>query len=105
MERSFMEILCKRCLDRGSCLLSPAEFPQVDVGKKLSELESEGYLEYVASERKGERVFVVTMKNKGFCYLRESRQQQRQIAFRLTLAACCAVVSFLVGLLLRSFFR
>lgn len=70
----------------------------------LRALETDGYFDFVFSSCKGERIFVIHMKNAGLWYKRSDFQRRRSILFRWCVAAGGAVIAFLVGLLLRAIF-
>ncbi len=70
----------------------------------LRTLELDGYFDLLPSSRKGERVFVVHMRGAGLSFRRDDHRRKRSIVFRLGLAAAGAVITFLVGILLRLVF-
>ena len=72
--------------------------------KTLSSLALDGYFELVETERKGEKMYVIHMREAGLCYRRTDYQRKRGIFFRCAVAALGAVVTFLVGLLLKALF-
>lgn len=74
----------------------------VDVEKVLSALKSDAYLDYLSSMRKGEDVYVITLLEKGKNFPRELRKEKEMLLFRLLLAVGGAIVSFLVGLILKT---
>ena len=71
----------------------------------LRALETAGYFDFVPSFCKGERVYVIHMKSSGLGYKRSDFQRRRSVMFRWSVAAVGAVITFLVGLLLRAIFR
>lgn len=71
----------------------------------LRELELDGYFDLTPSDRKGERMYVIHLRSEGLDYRRSAVRRKRTLIYRLVLAGICAVISFFVGLLLKSIFR
>ncbi len=80
------------------------KFDEAALERLLRSLSLDGYFDVIESERKGERVFVIQMREAGLSYRRQDYQRKRSILFRFTIAALGAVVTFLVGLVLRAIF-
>ncbi len=113
-ERKIMESLYSLCRETGSCLCSswdllrrfPAERrPSEEQAEKiLHDLESDGYINLIRSERQGEPMYVVTLRANGIGFLREKQQMKRNVCFKIFLTVVCAVGSFLIGLILKAVF-
>ena len=77
---------------------------QVDVDVILKQLEYDGYFECTKSDKKGETVNVITLKQKGKAFKREMVQRQRELVstffWRIVFAALGAVVALVVNKLL-----
>lgn len=109
-----MDIVYELCADEGSCLCSPWDIlrrfqakenlDENKLEKILQDLQSDGYLDLIRSERKGDPVYVITLRSGGFSYRRESLQVKRNIYFKVALTVGGAIASFLIGLLLRALF-
>ncbi len=109
-----MDRVYELCEREGGCLCMPWDILQQFAAKErpdeselqdiLHALQADGYLDVILSDRKGEPVYVITLRPGGYTYRRESLQEKRNIAFRVGLAVAGAVLSFLVGLLLRVIF-
>ena len=67
-------------------------------------LHLDGYFDMVTSERKGERMYVITLKENGFAFRRTRLQKRRDITFKIALAFIGAVATFIFGLILRGIF-
>lgn len=80
------------------------KYDEALLGRTLRSLALDGYFDLVESERKGEPVFVIHMREAGLSFRRQNCQRRRGVAFRLGVAAVGAVVTFLVGILLRVVF-
>ncbi len=104
--------LCKRNND--SCIVSnktviqssPEKFKlnETDTDVILKQLEYDGYFECTKSEKNGEIVNVISLKNKGKAFERELVQRRREILstfiWRTLYAALGAVVALVVSKLL-----
>ena len=96
------------------CLISPSEliallpprmkYTETQLDNILSELALDDYFELLSSERKGEKMYVISLRANGYAYKRCSLQQRRNGAARIFWAVTSAIVAFLVGLLLKRIF-
>ncbi len=77
-------------------------FDEERVESVLRALELDGYFELIESERKGERVFVVHMKEQGLASRRTGAVRKRRLAFKLLVTLVCGILSALVGILVKS---
>ncbi len=68
-------------------------------------LEMDGYFDFVLSERKGEKTYVIHMHEAGLAYKRSDIQRRRSVYFRWGVAAVGAVITFFIGLVLRIIFK
>ena len=109
-----MDIVYALCEEDGNCLCAPWDilqqftpkdnFDEEKLERILQDLQSDGYLDVIRSDRKGELTYVITLRANGFSYRRESLQVKRNIYFKVLLTVGGAVASFLIGLLLRALF-
>ncbi len=84
-------------------LLPPrAGFDEDKLERTLRALELDGYFELIASERKGERVYVFHMREAGLGYKREGSRRKRSLAVRVAITVALAVLSAVVGILLKN---
>lgn len=79
-----------------------SNYDEESLERALRALELDGYFELIASDRKGERAYVVHMKEAGLAYRRNDIQRRRTLVFRLALTVLCGVLSALVGVLIKS---
>ena len=86
-------------------LPAKGKYDEAVLGRVLRSLALDGYFELVESERKGEPVYVIHMREAGLSYRRQDYQRKRSILFRFGVAAAGAVVTFLVGIILRLIFN
>lgn len=70
----------------------------------LRALELDGYFELIPSDRKGEKMYVIHLQAAGLAYKRSDYQRKRSIYFKIALAVGSAVITFVIGLILKNLF-
>ena len=112
-ESKVMGLLFNQCKDKNGVLISPTDIIRIvniaDLNKNkldkiINDLASDGYIDLVYSERHGENIYCITLTEKGRSISREKMVRRRYILFRIGLTCGLAVVSFLIGLLLKAIF-
>ena len=113
-ENEVMHAIYSLCCEKGLCLISPNELLSLLRSKKryteetleriLNELALDNYFELLSSERKGEKMYVISLRANGYAYKRCYVQMRRDFTIRMLWAVASAVVAFLVGLLLKRIF-
>ena len=113
-ESEVMNAVYTLCHDKGICLVSPSElatllpskkkYTEEQIEKILDALALDDYFQLLSSERKGEKMYVISLHANGYAYKRCSVQQKRDLAFKLGWAIASAVIAFLVGVLLKRIF-
>ena len=113
-ESEVMQAVFSLCREEGRCLVSPADllrcltakqkYTEEKLEKILHALELDGYFEMLSSDRKGEKMYVLTLQPKGFAFQRSSVQLYRSMALRIGWTIASAVLAFLVGLLMKKIF-
>lgn len=84
-------------------LLPPRQnFNEEKLYRTLRSLELDGYFELIESDRKGEPVFVVHMREAGRSYRRSDALRKRRIYYKIAVTLLCGVLSALVGILVKS---
>lgn len=68
----------------------------------MKSLELDGYFELIESDRKGERVFVVHMREAGLSFHRSDAVRRRRMYYKIAVTVLCGILSALVGLLVKS---
>ena len=114
MESDVMKAVYSLCEERGICLVSPTEILNVlpkksrcseeRLDRVLRELQLDDYFEMLSSERKGEKMYVITLHAEGRAFKRYSVQMKRDFALKIGWAVTSAVIAFLVGLLMKWIF-
>ena len=102
------------CHEEGICLISPSEllsllparkqYTEEQLDKILSALALDDYFQLLSSERKGEKMYVISLHASGYAYKRCSLQQKRDSVLKIGWAVASAVIAFLVGWLLKRIF-
>ena len=102
------------CEGKGICLISPTDlisllpsrkkYTEEQVEKILGALALDDYFELLSSERKGEKMYVISLHASGYAYKRCSLQQKRDVALKLGWAIASAGIAFLVGWVLKWIF-
>ena len=89
-ENEIMNAVYALCHEKGVCLVSPAEllallplrknYTEENLEELLRQLALDDYFELLFSERKGEKMYVLSLRTKGQAYKRCSMQQKRDVA-------------------------
>ena len=113
-ESDVMSAVYTLCQGKGVCLISPAELADLLPAKKnyteeqieniLSALALDDYFQLLSSERKGEKMYVISLNPSGYAYKRCVLQQKRDLALKLAFSIASAVIAFLVGVILKRIF-
>ena len=113
-ENEIMNSVYRLCEGKGSCLVSPLEIMSMlpekrkytveRVDRILRSLELDDYFDIIESDRKGERMYVITLHANGVAYKRTSIQMKRSIAFKVALSVAGAIITFVVWRILVGIF-
>ena len=113
-ENDVMGAVYSLCDGTDGCLVSPIDIMSIlPVGRKynveriddaLNALRLDGYLDVITSVRKGEKMYVISLKENGMAYKRSARQKQKDVLFKIFLAFVGAVATFVFGLILKAIF-
>ena len=113
-ENEIMNSVYRLCEGKGSCLVSPLEIMRMlpekrkytveRVDRILRSLELDDYFDIIESDRKGERMYVITLHPNGFAFKRSSVQMRRDLFFKVSWTILSAILAFLVGLLMKRIF-
>ncbi len=109
-EKLVLKVLNDNCGKRNACIISPENVVAFvgreklvnveNLGKILSDLEYEDYLDAVFCYRDETPFYCVRMHKKGKNYVLENKKQFRELRNRILIAVVCACVSFIVGRIL-----
>ena len=112
-ESKVMRVLYFEGQKKNPFLISPEDllnlseiknFSLHDLENVLTNLAIDGYFDIIYSERQSQRVYCFTLLKKGKAFMRERKQAKRNVLMRIVLSAGLAVMSFLIGLLLKAIF-
>jgi hypothetical protein len=113
-ENEVMRAVYTLCEKQGICLISPAElierlptrkkYDEAMVEKILNALALDDYFQLLFSERKGEKMYVISLHAGGYAYKRCQLQQKRNTLVKIAWAITSAVIAFAVGWILKKIF-
>ena len=112
-ENAVMSTIAKECKEKDSLLISPSDLKSLLGGvdftldrldKIVEDLYTDGYFDLVLSERRGEKVYCITLTEKGKGYFRNKKLMKRNLIYRIGLSAALALFSFIIGLILKAIF-
>ena len=113
-ETEIMNTVYSLCCGKGVCLLSPTELLAALPPKKryteeyletvLNELALDDYFELLSSERKGEKMYVISLRTNGYAFKRNFIQAKRAVLYKILWAVASATIAFLVGVILKRIF-
>ncbi len=67
-------------------------------------LSKDGYIDYISSESKKGPAYCITLKNKALTFNKDQKKQKKYTYFLIVRTVGLAVLSFLVGILLKVIF-
>ena len=113
-ENEVMSAVYSLCDGTDGCLISTLDILSILPAKKkfspeaiddiLNNLMRDGYFDLITSERKGEKMYVISLKENGFAFKRTAKQRRRDVEFRIMLAFIGAAATFIFGLILKAIF-
>lgn len=75
-----------------------------ELAEIMISLTKEGLIDYVESESKKGTMYCVNLKNKGLLFKKDIQKEKRHASWVILRTALLAVLSFIIGLLLRAIF-
>ena len=106
-----MSAIYSLCDGTEGCLVSPMEIKSVmsqrwklsdeELDDILNALRVDGYFDLVYSERKGEKMYVINLRESGFAWKRTKNQRQREVSYKIFLAFIGALATFIFGLIMK----
>ena len=114
-QKAIMSAIYKHAADKGgTCLLRPVEllsaipysvrFKREDLPAYLKSLQTDDYFELIETDKKGDMYYCFTLHQNGYAVIRQIKNERRQVIFKIVLTVCGALLSFAIGLILRSIF-
>ena len=102
------------CHEKGVCLISPSEllsmlpprkgYTEAQLEALLNGLALDDYFELLSSERKGEKMYVISLRANGYAFKRSFAQMRRDAMAKIFWAVTSAILAFLVGVILKRIF-
>lgn len=87
-----------------ACLPKKSKINLCDLRNILRQLAIDDYFELINSEKKGQPVLVITLTKNGEAFEREMIQQKRNIRQKLVISVICAIITAVVGLIIKGIF-
>ena len=113
-ENEIMNAVYALCHEKGVCLVSPAEllallplrknYTEESLEELLRQLALDDYFELLFSERKGEKMYVISLRANGYAFKRGYVQMKRETYRKIFWAVASAAVAFFVGMILKRIF-
>ena len=113
-ESEVMNAVYELSAGKSVCLVSPSEllttlpprgkYTEENLEKILDALALDDYFELLSSERKGEKMYVISLRANGYAFKRGYVQMKRDMAMKIFWAVTSAIIAFLVGLILKWIF-
>ena len=113
-ESEVMNAVYELSAEKGVCLISPSEmlallplrthYDEEELEEILHALALDDYFELLSSERKGEKMYVISLRTKGYAFKRGYVQMKRNVVLKIVWAVASAIIAFLVGLVLKWIF-
>lgn len=113
-EKQVMSFLYAKCKGKESVLIYPQEIANylmpkyeinnIEVDQIINALVLDNYIEVVHSDNKGKLIYVISLKQKGSSFERENKHRKKTMYMLLARTVTLAIISFIVGLILRSIF-
>ena len=72
--------------------------------RALNALALDGYFSLIPTERKGEKTYVVQMREAGLAFARLDLRRRRSIRLKLVITVLCGALSAVVGIIFRRIF-
>lgn len=113
-ETEVMNVIFSLCHEKGVGLISPTEildmlpqkrrYTEETLEEILNELALDNYFELLSSERKGEKMYVISLHANGYAFKRGYVQMRRNALVKIVWAAVSAIIAFTVGVVLKRIF-
>ena len=97
-----------------TCLLSPLDIQhafepkyvvnEIEIQALLDGLSQENYITVVNSDKNGELIYCITILSKGKAFTREQKNIKKTWSVALIRTIILAIVSFVVGIILKAIF-
>lgn len=110
-EKVLMDVIYNAASTKtGQCLITPFEvlsripyrvnFREDELEKVMEGLSIDGYFEYEAASKKGETVYLISLKEKGLAYEREKKAARKKIYIRIGTTIAFALLGYLIKVII-----
>ena len=114
-QKLLMKVIYSHAIRKeGVCLIRPidllkeiplsSDFRRDELESNLKALVTEDFFEMITTDKKGEEYYCFTLHQNGYAVIRQIKNERRQIIFKIALTVAGAVLSFVIGMILRSIF-
>lgn len=113
-EKILMYYILNECGGKSTCLLSPLDLQHslepkysannIEIQSLLEGLAQENYISLVNSDKNGELIYCITILDKGKAFNREQKNIKKSWSSAIFRTIILAVISFVIGLLLKAIF-
>lgn len=114
-ENDVMRAVYCLCDGTDGCLISPMDIMSILPARRrystdrlddaLTALQTDGYLDVISSERKGEKMYVISLKENGVNFKRREMQHRQDLLYKLLLGFVGAFATFVFGLIIKAIFK
>ncbi len=112
LENRVMGAIYGKCRNKNAVLIEKNSLTQITgenseekLDRIVNDLYTDGFFDLVYTERQGEKVYCITLTEKGKGYPREAKMVRRTLMFKLAITVGFAVLSFVLGLILKAIFK
>lgn len=94
----------------GQCLITPVDilskipykvnFREEDLPAVLDALSIDGYFEYESANRKGDTVYLISLKEKGLAYARDKKAARIKLYWRIGTTIAFALLGYLIKVII-----
>lgn len=113
-EKAVMLYLCEVCTPKRSYLISANKIAEelskkfllsiAEIDEIMTSLDKDNYIDVVITGGKKGYFYCVMLKNKGVMFKKDLQKQKKELGMLVVRTLCITVLSFVVGLILRTIF-
>lgn len=115
IDKEVMRYIYLKSYKKGTSLISPQELianvgnalviSPAQMDTSLNNLQMDGYIECILTDTKGKQMYCFTLKQKGEAFLRELENQKKSTSHIVVRTILLAILSFVVGVILKFIFK
>lgn len=114
-EKNVMLYLSNVCSPKRSYLISASTIAEelsnkfllsiAEIDEIMMSLAKDNYIDVVISDSKKGYFYCVMLKNKGVMFKKDLQKQKTEVVILLVRTLCITVISFIIGLILKTIFK